>query len=126
MDFFARIAEDRIKEAITRGEFDDLPGKGKPLELEDMSSIPEELRAGYKILKNAGMIPVEMQLSKDMVTLQELIAICKNDNEQKLLRKQLTEKQVQFQLLLESRGLGHSMAFTQYEQQIRAKIEGDG
>jgi len=125
MDFFARIAEDRIKEAIARGEFDDLPGKGKPLELEDLSSIPEDLRAGYKLLKNAGMIPVEMQLSKEIVTLQDLIAICKSDNEQKLLRKQLTEKQVQFRLLLESRGLGQSVAFAQYEQQIRARIEGD-
>ena len=50
------LAERRIEEAIERGEFDDLPGAGKPLDLDDLDPLlPEELRMAYRILKNAGM-----------------------------------------------------------------------
>ena len=50
------IAERKIEEAIERGEFDDLPGAGQPLDLDDLDpSLPEELRLAYRILKNAGM-----------------------------------------------------------------------
>ena len=54
------IAERRIEEAIGRGEFDDLPGAGQPLELADLDpSLPEELRMAYRILKNAGISSVD-------------------------------------------------------------------
>ena len=44
------------EEAIERGEFDDFPGKGKPLHLgEDDRTVPEELRLAYRMLKNAGL-----------------------------------------------------------------------
>ena len=46
------IAEKRIAEAMDKGEFDNLPGRGKPLEIEDLSAVPEDLRMAYKILKN--------------------------------------------------------------------------
>ncbi len=50
------LAERRIAEAIERGEFDDLPGVGRPLDLDDVDPLlPEELRMAYRILKNAGM-----------------------------------------------------------------------
>lgn len=50
------LAERRIEEAIERGEFDDLPGAGQPLDLDDLDPLlPEELRMAYRILKNAGM-----------------------------------------------------------------------
>ena len=55
------IAERKIEEAIERGEFDDLPGAGQPLDLDDLdASLPEELRLAYRILKNAGMSTTEM------------------------------------------------------------------
>jgi len=55
------IAERRLEEAIERGEFDDLPGAGLPLDLDDMdASLPEELRLAYRILKNAGMSSADM------------------------------------------------------------------
>ena len=54
------LAEGRIEEAIARGEFDDLPGAGRPLELDDIDPLlPEELRLAYRILKNAGSAPAE-------------------------------------------------------------------
>jgi hypothetical protein len=50
------LAERRIGEAIERGEFDDLPGAGQPLDLDDLDPLlPEELRMAWRILRNAGM-----------------------------------------------------------------------
>ncbi len=74
MDCFARLAENRIQEAIEAGEFDNLSGKGRPLNLEDDSHIPPELRMAYKILKNADCLPPELELRKEVVQLQDLVA----------------------------------------------------
>ena len=48
---FEKHAEDRIRDAIERGEFDELPGKGEPLNLDAYFATPEHLRVGYSILK---------------------------------------------------------------------------
>jgi hypothetical protein len=49
------LAERTIEEAIARGEFDDLPGAGRPLDLDDVDPLlPEELRMAFRLLKNAG------------------------------------------------------------------------
>jgi hypothetical protein len=81
MDFFERIAENRIQEAIEAGLFDDLRGKGQPLYLEDESHIPPELRMAYKILKNADCLPPELEVRKEILTLQDLVAGLKDEAE---------------------------------------------
>ncbi|TAK00010.1 DUF1992 domain-containing protein, partial [bacterium] len=60
--FFHRIVEEKIVEAQRSGAFDNLPGKGKPLELEDLSWMPEDLRVAYHVLKNAHVLPPEVEL----------------------------------------------------------------
>ena len=57
------MVEKRIAEALERGEFDDLPGRGRPLDLEEDPLVPEELRMAYRILKNAGFVPAEIRES---------------------------------------------------------------
>ena len=74
MDSFQRIAENRILEAIENGLFDNLRGKGQPLKFADDSHIPLELRMAYKILKNADCLPPELELRKEIVQLQDLVA----------------------------------------------------
>ena len=71
---FQKIAERRILEAIREGALDDLPGAGQPLELEDDSHVPEDLRVAYKILKNAGFVPKEVALRKEIVQVEDLLA----------------------------------------------------
>ena len=71
---FQRIAERRIQEAIRDGEFEDLPGAGKPLKLEDDSHVPEDLRVAYKILKNANCVPPEISLRKEIAKTEDLLA----------------------------------------------------
>jgi hypothetical protein len=73
-NIFDKIAEERIREAIEHGEFDDLPGKGKPLNLEDDSHLPADLRLAYKILKNADCLPPEIELRKEIRTTEALLA----------------------------------------------------
>ena len=68
-----QIAETRIREAIERGELSGLPGEGRPLQLDDDSAIPEELRAAYRILKNAGFLPPELQLRKELREAEHLL-----------------------------------------------------
>ena len=69
------IAEKRIAEAIANGDFDDLPGSGKPLELDDDSLLPEELRLAYRILKNAGFVPPEIESLKGSKAERKLVLL---------------------------------------------------
>lgn len=75
------IAERRIAEAQERGDFDNLPGTGKPLRLEDDSAVPEELRMAYKILKNAGCLPPELADRKEINSLVDLLEHCEDERE---------------------------------------------
>ena len=83
-DVFAalgRLAEERIRDAIQRGEFDNLPGSGKPLNLEDDRHIPDDLRLAYKILKNADCLPPELELKKEIRKAEELLSSVADEGE---------------------------------------------
>jgi hypothetical protein len=71
---FEKIVEERIRRALAAGEFEDLAGKGEPLVLEDTSTVPEDLRLAFKILKNADCLPPEVELRKDIERTEDLIA----------------------------------------------------
>jgi len=66
-------AERHILDAQRQGEFDNLPGSGQPLMLDDDSHVPAELRAGYRVLKNAGCLPPELEQRKEAVELAQLL-----------------------------------------------------
>jgi hypothetical protein len=68
-----QIAEARIREAVDRGELDDLPGAGSPLPLEDDCMVPEELRVAYRLLKNAGCLPPEIELMREIRDVEQLL-----------------------------------------------------
>ena len=103
MSSFETIVEARIRDAIARGDFDDLAGKGRPLALEDLSAVPDDLRAGYLLLKNAGVLPEEMQLRKEMVSLEALLDACADPWERTRLQRDLHWKRIRFQMLMERR-----------------------
>jgi len=73
MLFLDHIAEQRIAEAIERGEFSNLPGEGRPLDLEDDALVPQDLRMAYRILKNSGLVPPEVGLLKELRNLEALL-----------------------------------------------------
>jgi Domain of unknown function (DUF1992) len=99
LSFFWRLAEERIKEAQRAGEFDNLPGKGKPLQLEDLSWVPDDLRIGYLILKNAHVLPPEVELLKDVHILEDLLKHIEEGGERKALAKSIQWKLIRLDML---------------------------
>ncbi len=81
MEFLTKIAERKILEAIANGEFDNLENKGKPLVFEDETWIPEDLRMAYRLLKNAGCIPPELEMRKEILNLSSLMNTIDDDKE---------------------------------------------
>jgi hypothetical protein len=84
-----RLAEARIQEAMARGELSNLPGEGQPLQLDDRVSVPEELRVAYRLLKNAGFLPPEVQLRRDIAEAEELLLAVTDNSERSKARAQL-------------------------------------
>jgi hypothetical protein len=68
------LAERKIAEAVSRGDFDNLPGAGRPLELDEDPLVPEDLRLAYRILKNAGFVPDEVRQINEAAQLERLIS----------------------------------------------------
>ncbi|WP_460597420.1 DnaJ family domain-containing protein [Geomonas sp. Red276] len=99
MDILASIAERRIKEAMERGEFDNLPGKGKPLVEEDLSAVPEELRMAYKILKNAGCVPPEVELTNEVASLRRLVLEMEDSPEKTKRVRELNFKLMKLEMM---------------------------
>ena len=99
MSYFWRIAEERIPDAQRAGAFDDLPGKGKPLNPEDLSCVPEDLRIVYHILKNAHVFPPEAELLKDIHTLDDLIKHSEDEGQRRALAKSIQFKMIRLDLL---------------------------
>jgi hypothetical protein len=94
MDIFSKIAEQRIREAIEKGEFDNLSGMGKPLDFSEDVWIPQDLRMSYRILKNAGCLPPELELRNEIISLRDLINTI--DDDQARLKKM---RELNFKLL---------------------------
>jgi hypothetical protein len=120
MSYFWRIAEERIKEAQRAGAFDNLPGKGKPLELEDLSWVPEELRVSYYILKKANVLPPEVELLKDIRTLEDLLKYVEDEGERKALAKSIQFKLIRLDMLKRRSMRLHSVR--DYSRKIVAKL----
>ncbi len=120
MDFLAKIAEQKIREAMARGEFDDPAYHGKPLRLDVLSGVPAPLRMGYTILKNAGVLPPEMQLKKEVVALHDLLNACYDEAERQSLRRALNEKTLRYDLMMERRS--QPPANRKYAAKIRRKL----
>jgi len=73
MHFLELIAERKIAEAEREGALKDLPGEGAPLALDDDPLIPEDLRMAYRILKNAGLVPEEISMLREVAQLESLV-----------------------------------------------------
>jgi hypothetical protein len=93
-DISAMIAEEKILEAIRNGEHEKLSCKGRPFELDNLNYIPGDRRVGYKILKNSGFLPIEMELKKEIYMLEKQISECTDKEMKEELKKQLNEKNV--------------------------------
>jgi hypothetical protein len=124
MDLFSRIAEDKIKEAIKNKEFENLPGMGKPLDLRDeLAGMSAEMKMGYRMLKNAGYISDQVDLRKELITLNDLISVATDDEEINRLQEKLTRKKLQFEKVMEQRRKNTNLRFGSYAEKIYGKMK---
>jgi DnaJ homolog subfamily C member 28 len=66
MNRLESLTEKRLREAIENGEFDDLPGKGEPLDLQENPFEDPDLRMVHRLLRNAGFAPAWIEERKDI------------------------------------------------------------
>jgi hypothetical protein len=84
--------------------------------VEDLSGVPEELRMAYKVLKNAGCLPPEVDLRKEIVNLRDLFRSTEDDEER---RKRLKELQFKLMKLEMMRNRPMNLdAFPEYEEKV--------
>jgi hypothetical protein len=98
---FDKLAEAKIKEAMESGEFDNLAGRGKPLDLSAYFNTPEDVRLAYSILKNADVVPREAELLKEAEALREKLVCCASEDERAKIKKQIDEMLLKYNLLVE-------------------------
>jgi hypothetical protein len=96
-----KFIEEQIRSAIEAGEFDNLEGAGKPLDLDSYFNTPEDLRMGYSVLKSSKFVPEEVERLRELGELKEKVKNCADENEKSKLNKILQEKQLAFSLLME-------------------------
>jgi hypothetical protein len=96
-----KFIDDRIAQAMAKGEFDDLPGKGRPLDLDWYFKLPEDLRVMYSVLKNAGFPPEETAMMKEIEALRQRLESCTDEHERAQLARKIQTEDLKLNLLLE-------------------------
>jgi hypothetical protein len=93
-----QLVEQQIRAAQEKGELSNLPGEGAPLQLEDESGVPPELRTAYRLLKNSGFLPPELEMRREAVQLNDLLQLLDPDDHQASeLKKRLTLLEMKLQ-----------------------------
>lgn len=97
---FDRLADKRIREAMSEGKFDHLPKKGA-IDLEDYFKLPAELRMAYSILKSAGCVPEEVELLRESDRLNRAIEAAPDEASRAVLRREAADIRLKLDLALE-------------------------
>lgn len=95
--------EKQIKEAIARGEFDNLSGAGKPLDLEAYFNTPEDMRMAFAMLKSNEFVPEEVEIFREVAELDEKIKVCGDEEELAKIKRRRDERRLKLTLLLDAR-----------------------
>ena len=98
---FEKLMEEKIREAMANGEFDNLPGMGRPVNLEAYFATPEHVRIGYSILKSAGFVPEEVELLKEIQRLKTELGQCADETGKARVNAALNETVLKFNLLMD-------------------------
>jgi hypothetical protein len=123
VDAFSRIAEERIRRAIGEGVFENLENEGKPLRFEDETWVPEDLRVAYRVLKNAGCIPPELELKKEIMNLRSLVETIDDAAERMKKLAELNYKLLCFNMM---RNRPLDLEAKEYEEKVEDRLMGGG
>ena len=103
---FDKLVEQKIREAQEAGEFEDLEGEGRPVNLDAYFNTPEELRAGYALLKSAGVLPEEAALLKELNETAARLEACEDERERARLERAVQDLRLKYDLWIERMGGG--------------------
>ena len=98
-----KFIDEQIKRAIAAGEFDNLPGKGKPIDLSAYFETPEDLRMAFSILKSNNIVPEEVEMLREIEALKKRLEASADEEQKVTLKKEITEKSYAFNMLIEKR-----------------------
>jgi hypothetical protein len=93
--------EEKIRQAIERGEFDDLKGKGKPIDLSAYFNTREDLRMAHAMLKSNQFVPEEVEMLREITELKEQIRNCSNSEQKSTLTRKLNNRKLAFTVAIE-------------------------
>ncbi|HEY0050671.1 MAG TPA: DUF1992 domain-containing protein [Pyrinomonadaceae bacterium] len=96
-----KFIDEQIRNSIEAGDFDNLEGAGRPIDLDSYFNTPEDLRMAYSVLKSSKFVPEEVERLKEIGELKEKVKSCADDEERKKINKILQERQLAFSLLME-------------------------
>ena len=118
MKLLDALVEQRIAAAAARGELDDLPGAGAPLELDDDLFVPEEVRIAHRILKNAGFVPPAVEQLRALRDLEDEFATVGD----KAARCRLRARMLALDMALESLRGGPMVVPQEYRRRIAERL----
>ncbi len=122
MSILDDLAERNIQAAVERGEFENLPGAGRPLCLDDDSMVPAELRTGYRLLKNSGYLPPELQLRAEIRSVEDLMRAARTEPERASASRRLQFLRMR---LAHARGGEALLALDDYEALLERRLGGE-
>lgn len=98
------LVEARIREAESKGAFDNLPGKGKPLPKDPLEGLPYEDRIAALIHRTAGSAPEEVELIREIAELRDAFDASTNAAHKKKIGDELQKKTLRLSMLFEASG----------------------
>lgn len=120
LSYLYRVVEQRILEAQSAGAFENLPGAGKPLELENLFWVLEEFRTAYILLKNANVLPPEAELLKEIHNLEDLLQYVYDEEDRQVVLEKLDSKRIHLDIL--KRRSFNLQSVSYYENKLRRKL----
>ncbi len=99
---FEEIVENIIREAMERGEFENLAGEGRPIDLREYFAVPEDRRVAQALLENAGVAPREIDLMREIGELRRQLPAAVNELSRNSLAREIMRRQLELDLLIES------------------------
>ncbi|MBA0036096.1 DUF1992 domain-containing protein [Pantoea sp. BIGb0393] len=115
-----QLVEQHIREAQEKGELSNLPGEGAPLHIEDDSGVPVELRTAYRLLKNAGYLPPELEMRREALALNDLLQELDPNDEK---AREFSKRLALLQLKLQQAGISTDFLRGDYSDVIHQRLQ---
>ncbi|ORM60633.1 hypothetical protein PRCB_03715 [Pantoea rodasii] len=118
-----QLVEQHVRAAQEKGELSNLPGEGSPLQLDDDSAVPPELRSAYRLLKNSGFLPPELALRREALELHDLLRQLDPQDQQIC---ELNKKLALLEIKLRQTGMSTDFLRGEYQEAINRHLQREG